>query len=126
MKVAVLRGGRSSEHEISLQSGASVARACATAGHEVIEVLIDRDGRWNADGDEVALSPAGGLLGADVVSRSCMARSARTAASRACSRCLDVPYAGPWVLAAAVRWTSSSANGCSPSGRAAGRVLRGR
>ena len=44
MKVAVLKGGRSSEHEISLQSGGSVAEGLRTAGHEVIEVLIDRDG----------------------------------------------------------------------------------
>ncbi|MGH2955274.1 MAG: D-alanine--D-alanine ligase A, partial [Solirubrobacterales bacterium] len=42
MKVAVILGGRSSEHEISLQSGRSVAEGLRDAGHEVIEVLIGR------------------------------------------------------------------------------------
>ena len=51
MKVAVLYGGRSSEHEVSLESGASVASGLREAGHEVTEVLIGRDGRWSADGD---------------------------------------------------------------------------
>jgi D-alanine-D-alanine ligase len=45
LKVAVLFGGRSGEHEVSLVSGASVADALAER-HDVIPVLIDREGRW--------------------------------------------------------------------------------
>lgn len=37
-KVAVLRGGPSAEREVSLRSGAAVARALAALGHEVHEV----------------------------------------------------------------------------------------
>ena len=66
MRVAVIFGGRSSEHEVSLRSGASVAAGLRAAGHEVVEVLIERDGRWLADGEEVELRAAGGLLGAEV------------------------------------------------------------
>ena len=51
MRVAVLSGGRSSEHEVSLESGASVAAGLREAGHEVIPVLIERDGRWTHDGE---------------------------------------------------------------------------
>ena len=62
MRVAVICGGRSSEHEISLQSGASVAAGLRETGHEVIEVLIDRQGRWLAAGEEVEMRAANGLL----------------------------------------------------------------
>src|SRR5207245_1911838 len=44
LKVAVLFGGRSGEHEVSLVSGASVAGALSER-HDVIPVLIDRQGR---------------------------------------------------------------------------------
>jgi D-alanine-D-alanine ligase len=66
MKVAVLSGGTSSEHDVSVRSGASVADGLREAGHEVVEVLIERGGRWLAGSEELELRPAGGLLGADV------------------------------------------------------------
>src|SRR5436190_2163381 len=52
MRIAVLIGGRSSEHEISRQSGASVANGLREAGHEVVPVLLERDGRWTHEGEE--------------------------------------------------------------------------
>ncbi len=66
MRVAVLRGGRSSEHDVSLRSGAAVGDGLREAGHEVIDVVIERDGRWNASDEPVSVTPADGLLGADV------------------------------------------------------------
>ena len=44
-KVALLFGGRSGEHEVSLRSAASVAQGLA-ARHDVVCVLIDKQGRW--------------------------------------------------------------------------------
>ena len=46
MRVAVLAGGRSSEHEISLASAASVAAALDPERYEVRTIEIGRDGRW--------------------------------------------------------------------------------
>jgi D-alanine-D-alanine ligase len=66
VRVAVLSGGISSEHDVSLRSGASVAAGLAEAGHDVAEVRIERDGRWVSGGEEVALHAGAGLLGADV------------------------------------------------------------
>lgn len=57
MRIAVLSGGRSSEHDISRASAASVADALATGGHEVLLVLIGRDGAWSIDDAPVALIP---------------------------------------------------------------------
>jgi len=44
--VAVLAGGRSSEHEISLASARSVVAALDPARYAVVEIAIGRDGRW--------------------------------------------------------------------------------
>ena len=45
-RVAVLAGGRSSEHDISLASARSVVAALDTDRYETIVVEIDRGGRW--------------------------------------------------------------------------------
>jgi D-alanine-D-alanine ligase len=45
-RVAVLMGGRSSEHEISLASARSVIDGLDSARYEVVTVEIGQDGRW--------------------------------------------------------------------------------
>ena len=102
MKVAVISGGRSSEHEVSLRSGASVAEGLEQAGHEVIRILIERDGRWLRDGAEVELRAAGGLEGVDVAFPVLHGPFGEDGTVQGLLECLDVPYAGPSVLAAAV------------------------
>ena len=102
MKVVVLSGGRSSEHDVSIESGRSVAEGLAAAGHEVIPVLIGRDGRWSRDGDPVSVEPGGGLLGADAVFPALHGPFGEDGTVQGLLECLDVPYAGPGVLAAAV------------------------
>ncbi len=44
--MAILAGGRSSEHEISLASARSVAAALDPERYDIVEVAIGRDGRW--------------------------------------------------------------------------------
>jgi D-alanine-D-alanine ligase len=102
MRVAVIYGGRSSEHEISLQSGASVAEGLEAAGHDVVRVVIGRDGRWEAGGEPVALEPAGGLLGCDVAFPVLHGPFGEDGTVQGLLEILDVPYAGPNVLSAAV------------------------
>jgi D-alanine-D-alanine ligase len=102
MRVAVLSGGRSSEHEISLESGASVAAGLREAGHDVVQVLIERDGRWTRDGGEVPLRAGGGLLDVDVAFPVLHGPFGEDGTVQGLLECLDIPYAGPGVLAAAV------------------------
>jgi D-alanine-D-alanine ligase len=52
MTIALLYGGKSSEHEISLRSAASVGRELEKAGYSLILIGIARDGTWYAQGDE--------------------------------------------------------------------------
>ncbi|MBB4369627.1 D-alanine-D-alanine ligase [Bradyrhizobium sp. cir1] len=46
IRVVVLYGGRSGEHEVSLKSAASVFRHLDRTRFEVIPVSIDKEGRW--------------------------------------------------------------------------------
>jgi len=65
LKVALLFGGRSGEHEVSVRSAASVARGL-DARYDVLPVYIDRDGTWrlqtgeprDTGGEPVFLVPA--------------------------------------------------------------------
>jgi D-alanine-D-alanine ligase len=56
-RLAVLMGGRSSEHEVSLASAAAVIAALDPARYEVIPVLISPEGGWSVDGAPVAVVP---------------------------------------------------------------------
>lgn len=47
LRVAVIYGGRSGEHEISLLSAASVVRNLDRSRFEVVPVAIDKKGRWH-------------------------------------------------------------------------------
>lgn len=47
-RVAVVGGGRSVEHDVSLASAAGVAEGLAEAGHSVLRLTVDRAGGWHA------------------------------------------------------------------------------
>jgi D-alanine-D-alanine ligase len=49
LRVAVLSGGRSSEHDISVLSGAAVIGALDPDRYDVVPVRIDRDGGWQLE-----------------------------------------------------------------------------
>ncbi|HYB74919.1 MAG TPA: D-alanine--D-alanine ligase A, partial [Candidatus Sulfotelmatobacter sp.] len=55
LRVGVLFGGRSGEHEVSLASAASVLRALDPARYEAVPLGISRDGRWIVEGDPLGL-----------------------------------------------------------------------
>lgn len=49
-RVAVLRGGPSTEYDISLQTGAGVLTTLRSLGYFAKDVVIDRQGNWLVDG----------------------------------------------------------------------------
>ena len=102
MRVAVLAGGRSSEHDVSLSSAESVRAGLAEGGHEALDVRIDRDGRWTHDGKPVSLEPSGGLLGADVAFPVLHGPFGEDGTVQGLLELLDVPYVGAGVMASAV------------------------
>src|SRR5215212_3484934 len=102
MRVAVLAGGRSSEHEISLLSGEAVRAGLEQAGHQPITIDVTRDGRWSADGHPVAVEPGAGLLGADVVFPVLHGPFGEDGTVQGLLEIADVPYVGAGVLASAL------------------------
>ena len=102
MRVAVLSGGRSSEHEISRDGGASVAAGLRAAGHDVLEIALQRDGTWLHDGALLAVQPGAGLLGADVAFPVLHGPFGEDGTVQGLLELLDLPYVGSGVLASAV------------------------
>src|ERR1700726_4897396 len=63
LRVGILFGGRSGEHEVSLLSAASVLNAIDKDRYEVVPIGITKEGRWVTSGDAQRLltgNPAGG------------------------------------------------------------------
>jgi len=65
-RIAVVLGGRSSEHDISVASAASVVAALEGNGNEVITVAIDRTGGWELGSGRKAIEASSRLPGSEV------------------------------------------------------------
>jgi D-alanine-D-alanine ligase len=102
LTVAVLAGGRSSEHEVSLSSAASVRDGLLAGGHEVQWVHIGEDGAWRHDGRELQLRPGAGLLGADVAFPVLHGPFGEDGTVQGLLETLDVAYVGAGVTASAL------------------------
>jgi D-alanine-D-alanine ligase len=102
LRIAVLGGGRSSEHDVSLASSASVAEGLERGGHEVRRIEIGRDGVWRTGGEVVALTPGRGLDGVDVVFPVLHGPFGEDGTVQGLLECLDVAYVGAGVLASAL------------------------
>jgi D-alanine-D-alanine ligase len=59
IRVGVIFGGRSAEHEISLASARSIMSALDKDKYEVVQIGITRDGRWIASGDPMRALASG-------------------------------------------------------------------
>jgi D-alanine-D-alanine ligase len=102
VRVAVLGGGRSSEHEVSLASAAAVRDGLEQGGHEPLAVEISREGGWSHQGRALELVPGGGLLGADVAFPALHGPFGEDGSVQGLLELLDVPYVGAGVLASAL------------------------
>jgi D-alanine-D-alanine ligase len=64
LRVGLLFGGRSAEHEVSLASAGSIHKALDPARYEVSLIAVDRDGRWRLGSPE--LPPEASVEGREV------------------------------------------------------------
>ncbi len=99
MRIAVLRGGRSAERDVSLRSGAQVEKALRSRGHDVTGVDIDlrtwdvlRDG-----GFECVFNALHGRLGEDGTVQGML-------------ELLGLPYTGSGILASALCMDKARSN----------------
>jgi D-alanine-D-alanine ligase len=116
IRVAVIAGGRSSEHEISVASAQSVIAALDPDRYETVVVEIDRGGRWelaSAEGElpsvsaetlpVIAHSPPAATLGhVDVVLPILHGPFGEDGTVQGLLELADVPYVGAGVAASAL------------------------
>ena len=63
LRVGVLYGGRSGEHEVSVVSASSIVRHLDPDRYDVVPIRIGKDGRWLVVGDAPATPSAGEVIG---------------------------------------------------------------
>jgi D-alanine-D-alanine ligase len=63
LRIAVLFGGRSAEHDVSVMSANNVMRALDAAKYDAVPVFVTREGRWllSSYEDGTLAKPAGGV-----------------------------------------------------------------
>jgi D-alanine-D-alanine ligase len=99
INVAVLYGGRSGEHEISVRSAESVKRALNREKYNVSGIFITKEGRW----EPKAISPEPGRnAGIDVVFPVLHGTFGEDGTVQGLLELADLPYVGAGVLASAV------------------------
>jgi D-alanine-D-alanine ligase len=99
LKLAVLRGGRSAEREVSLRSGAQVETALRSLGHDVTPVDVDAN-TWDTlrdGGFACVFNALHGRLGED-------------GSVQGMLELLGIPYTGSGILASALCMDKSRAN----------------
>jgi D-alanine-D-alanine ligase len=124
LRVGVLHGGRSGEHEVSVASAASVCRHLDPGRYDVVPIYIMRDGRWSipaavptatsaadvldagsradrADTSRV-IEPTAAVTGLDVVFPVLHGPYGEDGTVQGLLEVMDVPYVGAGVLGSAV------------------------
>lgn len=98
--VGVLRGGPSSEYEVSLKTGASVLGALHPERFEARDIFIDRAGVWHLHGAPV--TPERALRGVDVVFNAMHGEFGEDGTVQRILDALNVPYTGSDARASAI------------------------
>ncbi len=104
LRVAVIGGGTSCEHDVSLASAGAAGAALTEAGHEVVPLTIDRDGMWlDGDGSPIGLSGAAEVLrGCAVAVPMLHGPGGEDGTLAALCDLVDVPYVGSSLGASAI------------------------
>jgi D-alanine-D-alanine ligase len=98
-RVAVVYGGRSGEHEVSLVSAESVIAAMNPDRYQVVRYVIAKDGRWNPG---PILPEPGANPGIDVVFPVLHGTFGEDGTMQGLFELADLPYVGANVMASAV------------------------
>jgi len=99
LRVAVVFGGRSGEHEVSLRSAESVMRALRREKYEILEFFISPEGKWRPC---PILPEPGANPGIDVVFPVLHGTFGEDGTMQGLFELADLPYVGPGVLASSV------------------------
>ena len=99
LRVAVLQGGRSGEHEISLRSARSITEAMDSSRYEVVTFTIDKEGKWSP---RPILPEPGANPGIDVVFPALHGTFGEDGTVQGLLELADLPYVGAGVLSSSL------------------------
>ena len=99
LRVAIVYGGRSGEHEISVRSAKSIMAAMDVARYEVVPYFITKEGKW--DPKPILPEPAG-ARDIDVVFPVLHGTFGEDGTVQGLLELADVPYVGAGVLASSL------------------------
>jgi D-alanine-D-alanine ligase len=100
LRIGVIYGGRSSEHEVSLASAASVIANLDRQRYDPVPIRIDRDGRWS-----IPDKPPATIVAAEVIAK---ARQESGRAGRPAREAFLVPHPGEETLITIERATEET------------------
>jgi len=96
LRVAVVYGGRSGEHEVSIRSAESIMRSMDGSKYEIVRYFIDRQGHWDPG---PILPEPGANPGLDVVFPVLHGTFGEDGTMQGLLELADLPYVGAGVLA---------------------------
>jgi D-alanine-D-alanine ligase len=95
LNLAILYGGRSGEHEVSIRSAESIISALDAERYNVVKYFISKEGKWNPS---PILPEPGGNAGIDVVFPVLHGTFGEDGTVQGLLELADLPYVGPGVL----------------------------
>lgn len=99
ISVALIYGGRSGEHEISIRSAKSIREALDPAKYEILDYFINKEGKW----EPRPISPEpGGNPGIDVVFPALHGTFGEDGTIQGLLEMAELPFVGAGVLSSAV------------------------
>jgi len=100
LRVGVLRGGPSSEYDVSLITGGAVLNAIDSDRYVPVDLLVDRSGVWHVRGREVTIPQA--LRNVDVIFNAMHGEYGEDGTIQKVLNTHHMPYTGSGALASAV------------------------
>ncbi|MES2014475.1 MAG: D-alanine--D-alanine ligase [Patescibacteria group bacterium] len=98
--VAVLRGGPSNEHEVSLKSGANILSHLQREPYRAVDIFIDKKGVWHVRG--IPMEPERALSSVDVVFNVIHGQYGEDGTVQRILDRIGIPYTGAGALPAAL------------------------
>lgn len=102
LRISVIHGGTSTEHDVSLASGRGIVEALLGRGLDVAPIVIGRDGSWTGPDGAGRMACIATLLASDVAIPALHGEGGEDGTIQGLLDTLGVPYVGSGVRASAV------------------------